>query len=396
MPFRLTESEIDELVVLYRLAIEKVVKTFSAAIDFGSWKVEAGLASVRGIFKTLREKTRAWADRRIRGLYRSRRKEVLVALRERGLRISHSAADRVKWESIHRRAVEEIIDNAESGLVPKLDRAAKEVERRVFDVSRKAKLIRSQQGLVDSIIGSDSFARGLPPNEVKDRIVREILSNRATEDLVWSNRISRSAPVDSILENLANLPSVKIPHRTAAKGYRRLRLDYYAEILARTKGRQAAVLATRNEMLEHGQSLVQVSINAPLQDDACWLYVARVFSLTREEADKWGVAMVDELPNGGAPFHPNCTHFEIPYFPEQRSEEERRAVLTKPPAWALRRPFTEVEREWKKRGGLDALPKLNPAGQTYGESKGGRKRWQAEQRRKTERGPRPRKSKARA
>ena len=123
---------------------------------------------------------------------------------------------------------------------------------------------------------------------------------------------------------------------------------------------------------------MQISKNKPLQDDACFLYLGKAFALTPEGKEEYGVPLLSELPNGGAPFHPNCTHNEVPFIIEFRSKKEIALALSPPPKWALNQPWGRVQKEYKKRGGPAVVARLNKAAEQLARTTGGRERRRAE------------------
>jgi hypothetical protein len=175
---------------------------------------------------------------------------------------------------------------------------------------------------------------------------------------------------------MADLPFVRIP--TAVGGERLLRVDDYASLVARTKTRQAVTLARRAKLLQHDQNLIKITLNKPLQDDACWLYIGKVFALTTAASREFGVPHVNQLPSGGTPFHPNCTHNEIGFFIENAREKERQLGLQRPPEWALNRTWPQVEKEFRSRGGVSIVKDVNRAGASFGRETGGRQRRRAQ------------------
>jgi len=230
--------------------------------------------------------------------------------------------------------------------------------------------LRAQQSAFNETIAHVGILEGQNVNTVRDQLVREIASLKRSSELVWRGRTA-GLGTRSIVSNVANLPYLKIPTST---GVRHLRIDYYAQTLARTKTKQAVGLARRHTLLQHGQELVRVSLNRPLQDDACWLYLGKVFALTKRAADTYGVPHVNELPSGGVPFHPNCTHSERAFILEFRSEEEKKLGFERPPAWALNRPWGAVQKEYRRRGGRTIAAQINRAAAKFSHTTGGRER----------------------
>jgi hypothetical protein len=95
---------------------------------------------------------------------------------------------------------------------------------------------------------------------------------------------------------------------------RALRLNRYAETLANTTLYQAANAGAVERAMDNGTELVFVDVH-PAVIDFCLELQGKVFALTQEAADEWGVPLLSSCPNGGAPFHPNCRHTISGYNP---------------------------------------------------------------------------------
>lgn len=93
------------------------------------------------------------------------------------------------------------------------------------------------------------------------------------------------------------------------KAGKRWSLEQYTEMAVRTTTREAAVQGALTRMAAHGITLARVSQHA----NACKIcrpWEGRLVSLAGDVADYQGESVTDlsALPNGGPPFHPNCTH----------------------------------------------------------------------------------------
>ncbi|MCP4898819.1 MAG: hypothetical protein GY906_17755, partial [bacterium] len=95
---------------------------------------------------------------------------------------------------------------------------------------------------------------------------------------------------------------------------RNYRPDKYAEMLARTKTREAQTAGTVNRVLEAGHDLIMITAHGA--KDGCGFYEGKVFSITGE-SEKY--PPMSSLPNGGTPFHPNCKHGTAPYVEDLAS-----------------------------------------------------------------------------
>ena len=371
------DHAIKRLVGLYRTAVLSLSEDLVAGIDLNLQGRSRTFALIQNALQTLREldrTTEAWALRHIPQVYRATQLGTSRQLAKFGLLRSDVKVS-LASVVINRTAIEALVLDPASGFVGLLRRATKEVKDRIKTIQTQAKVLRQQQRVINETIARVGILEGANLNEVRDAIVDELVSAKKATDLVWRPGV-RSAGPTSILANMADLPFVKIP--LAAGGERHLRLDDYANLVARTKTRQAVTLARRAKLLEHDQPLVRVTLNKPLTDDACWLYIGKVFALTEAASREFGVPHVNQLPGGGTPFHPNCTHNEMGFFIEAAKGEVKRLGLQRPPAWALGRTWPQVEKEFRARGGLSLVKDVNKAGFRFGVETGGRQRRRAE------------------
>lgn len=85
-------------------------------------------------------------------------------------------------------------------------------------------------------------------------------------------------------------------------------LDTYAEMLARTKMREATNDGLQNRMIQSGVDLVQVSDHNS-SHAACAEWEGKILSITGNTP---GYKTVEDAKSGGL-FHPNCKHRLLPY-----------------------------------------------------------------------------------
>ena len=327
------QNEVNRLVRLYRKAVRDLGRQFVSEVDIGRRaSIVSQMQQIFAKFETLQEVTGKWARKNITRLYQKNKREIEKELKQLGLPpVSNFRA----FSSVHQQTIEALLNDPSTGFLSGMDRGVSQIKDRMRTIRNQARLLQSSQRAFDETIARVGVLEGATINKTRDALVREMLTSKSRSELVLLPKVG-SLPKNHIFANMANLPFVEIP--LASGGVRNLRIDHYAELLARTKTRQAAVLARRNAAWSHGQDIIQISTNLPLEDDACALYIGRLFALTQEAAEKWGIAHVSQLPNGGAPFHPNCTHSEIPYYPDHEDPEETAIRGTKPPPWALNQP----------------------------------------------------------
>jgi hypothetical protein len=94
-------------------------------------------------------------------------------------------------------------------------------------------------------------------------------------------------------------------------------VKYYAEMVARTKTRQATVQARHGRLEELGLDLV--AIVGRVSDNFCTAFLGQVFSLSGKSTK---YPAYSSLPGGGPPFHPNCTKSTRPFVEELASSKQ--------------------------------------------------------------------------
>jgi len=365
-------SPIDRLVRLYQAAIKELAEDLVGGMDLeigGRPRTFALAQNALRVLRNLDSSTERWALRNIPQLYRAAQSETVGRLRKFGLLKQDIQAARAT-AIINRAAIEALVGDPERGLTSVLRKATKEIKDRVKAIQNQAKLLRSQSVLINETIARVGILEGRSINAVRDEIVNELKGLKKSTELVWRPRLAGGG--NTLLRNMAELPYIKFPKADGVASH--IRLDDYAALVARTKSRQAQTLAKRAKLMQHGQGLVRVTTNKPLEDDACTMYIGRAFALTEEAKAEFGVPHVNELPAGGTPFHPNCTHNEVGFFPEVSSAEVVELALIPPPRWALNSTWSTVDKEFRKRGGVAAVGDLNPAAKRFGKGTGGRKR----------------------
>lgn len=96
-------------------------------------------------------------------------------------------------------------------------------------------------------------------------------------------------------------------------------LERYSAMVAQNAYMSAESLASIVRVRELGRDLVRCSPNDSAKGDFCDAYKGKVFSITGAMT---GYAMLADLPNGGAPFHPWCQHFMVPFTEEEYTAAE--------------------------------------------------------------------------
>ena len=97
-------------------------------------------------------------------------------------------------------------------------------------------------------------------------------------------------------------------------------IEKYAEMVARTKTREAVTAGSVNRYLEAGQDLVMITRHNT-KCEVCGFYEGRVFSISGT-SDKY--PPLSQVEGGGPPFHPNCLHNVAPFVERLATPAERR------------------------------------------------------------------------
>jgi hypothetical protein len=107
-------------------------------------------------------------------------------------------------------------------------------------------------------------------------------------------------------------------------------VGYYAELVARTRTREAQVQARHERLGELGIDLV--SIVGRISNSFCTAFLGQVFSLSGTSAKYPAYA---SLPGGGPPFHPNCSKSTRPYVEALATQAQAEQAETLPDAQQL-------------------------------------------------------------
>lgn len=138
----------------------------------------------------------------------------------------------------------------------------------------------------------------------------------------------RKAGIDAIAEKVSTGSTVKqakknLIQRLTDKGItairdkngREIKLDVYAEMIARTTTREATNLGSINAVKDLGGDLVKITQhNSPCP--ICAAYEGRVYSLEGKTKDYPLLSTVPGFAGGYNTIHPNCGHSTVPYFPD--------------------------------------------------------------------------------
>ncbi len=274
---RLEEIERELRGGTYRRAyLERQIREASAVIDellVTHGEARAGAVAV-------------WATEAVPAAYGLGARMALADLSVQGMTPIRGAA------RTHTAAVEALLDRY-------LDDATEIMVRLKGNLVRATRLVIAQAGLGEEIAAG--MIGGLPRRETS-KLIRRRLEAAVRAEL----------PEGAVID----LTHVEL-------GKRRMRVDVYAEMHARTETARASTAGTRVLSSTNGVRHVQVTSHSH-SPCICTPFEGRIFALDRGDPR---FPHVSTMPGGGCPMHPNCVHREAPAvlaFLEARGELEGR------------------------------------------------------------------------
>lgn len=112
----------------------------------------------------------------------------------------------------------------------------------------------------------------------------------------------------------------KLGNRIITVGKANLSIRQYAQVLVRTRTREATVHARHQQLNRHGVDLV--IIDGRVSKNFCTRYIGLICSLSGSHS-KWPA--LASLPGGGPPFHPLCSKSTRPYIEYLATDRETNA-----------------------------------------------------------------------
>jgi hypothetical protein len=137
--------------------------------------------------------------------------------------------------------------------------------------------------------------------EVQTSLIREDQINKAIAEGILEDATPQRA--QSNLEKILRERLIG-KEQIVTAGSKHYTPEYYAELLARTRTRDAQSAASVQAALDYGVDLVQVS-DHNTTTEICMQYEGQIFSISGGTP---GYKKLEEV----APFHPNCLHVMLP------------------------------------------------------------------------------------
>ena len=311
----------DALVKKYKALVRGLGKNFVSSLDRGNMSTFSRSRNVIKDISKLSREVKEWLARNVQAAYRDEQKRTQGFLRSKGLKRTRERAE--LFNRINDHAVRALLDDPYNGFVPRFTRSLFDMKRRIKSVTSQARNLKLKGETFDSLYGEGS---------VDIKVFKEMLHNGVAQP--------SSSP--DLFSALSLIPFVRI---STKRGPRHIRVDRFVkqslnDALTRTRS-----VAMRNKLLEYDQKYIRLKAQGKSGRSPSSLYAGKVFALSREAAADLSVPYVGELPNGGAPIHPNSKLAEVPWLEDNKSMDN----LDRPPAWALNRPFELVRIEFNKR-----------------------------------------------
>jgi hypothetical protein len=151
------------------------------------------------------------------------------------------------------------------------------------------------------------------------------LNNKTLNELLAKGTISGQTgrvhrEVRDLIDKIADKKTGMVTIPTRSGGTMTMDARTYADLILQTKGAEAANIATRERLASKGINYVKIIGS----DSAnfCTAFVNKAY-YTGPGADPLGLyPHINELPRGGAPFHPRCTKRYVAFIPKLASPAE--------------------------------------------------------------------------
>jgi len=132
--------------------------------------------------------------------------------------------------------------------------------------------------------------------QTQQQLIREVRINKAI-----ARGLAEGGTIRTVKKSILTELQKKLGEDFTIKaGSRRFKADYYAELVARTKTRDAQSQGVINTATEYGTDLVEVDSHNTTTA-ICLPYEGKVFSISGRDPD---FPVLFDVP----PFHPNCLH----------------------------------------------------------------------------------------
>lgn len=278
----MTQKRIEALLRLYRDSQARINKQLASAAttNFKKWRLNEELAQINRIVDALDEAARNASGKIIPTTYGQGADIARDAMIERGMDLPAVNLG----NKIHTASVQALADQMAADMLG-ANASIKRMARRI--------LMQTQQTIVDE-------------SQINDIIGRGLVEGASRRDV--------SSGLRAALEkNLAKGAKVEIIGKDGKK--RLYDPGDYAELVARTRTREAVTEGSVRFGMQHGVTLFQVSVHDNPCEAICAAKQGKIYSMVSGQ----GFPVLNDKP----PFHPRCLHVLLPYVVADDSELAR-------------------------------------------------------------------------
>lgn len=311
---RFIEVQQRRLVRLYQDAYAEVVRRLARQKLYGlsTEHTEALLRDIERVLTRLDADTAAWLRETFPDVYRDSSDQTLVDLSRR----YHMEGLSGSFAQVHNDAVRRLMADTFADVAAATQNVRENLKRAIRDAAKG--IFRLGE------------VTGETRQEMTKRLVGELAARGFTAEYDERGRYIKLAEYEGRLsyERYAELMLENHWVGFVDAAGRRWDLNNYAEMLTRTKVREAVSRGTEDRLTANGLDLVQI-VGPTIVVDWCGEYRGKVFSISGRSTE---YPPLSSCPNGGTPFHPRCKDNEAPVVAKFHSEEER-AAWHIDPAW---------------------------------------------------------------
>ena len=197
------------------------------------------------------------------------------------------------------------------------------------------------------IIAANAYGEFTDAHRFVGRVINDEIRQAGVEAI--AEKLSAGDTVKQAKKNLVNKLTDKGITGIRDRRGRMIRLDAYAEMVARSTTREATNLATMDQLQELNHDLVQMSDHAS-PCEICAPLEGRVYSISGSSPDYPPLDIAHG--EGFANIHPNCKHVLTPYIAKFDPNQERTKQRSQ-------RPFDTDPRSQRQREAYERAQRQN-------------------------------------
>jgi len=259
----------DILVLFYKTASRKIIKTINTGTPFSRARKIATLKQIDGILSELDKKTNKWVKRELKVGYLQGKKDTKTLLKEADISI------KVVFNKIDKEAVKVLVGD-------------------------------TQYHFAEAISGVKRYSARILDTATKERI----------KAILVEGRISGETK-KTIANNIAG--ELKQGFITLKdKAGKNWKIETYADMLAQTKMTEATNQGLKNQLLQEDYDLVQVTSHGT-KCDLCIPWEFEILSISGKSKKYKSVSEAE----GAGLFHPRCQHRLVPYHESFAKESKQ-------------------------------------------------------------------------